>query len=56
MNDDVKKLLNSLGALSELCAAMYQNLLKSGFNPNQALALTQTFLSSVLLKAGSDNQ
>ena len=47
MNDKIEELLNSLGALSEVCMVLFQNLLKVGFREDQALPLVQTFISTI---------
>lgn len=51
MSDQIKDLLNAMGALSEVCWVFYQDLLKQGFDEKQAL-----YLASVLIKASTSQR
>lgn len=44
MNDEVRKLADSIGALAEIMGIFYKNLLKQGFRAKEALELTKTYL------------
>lgn len=51
MNEDVKALLNTVGALSELIWAHYQALIKAGFDEDQALYLCGKVIEAMFPKA-----
>ena len=46
MSEDLKTLIKSLGATAEMLGIFYKNLLRVGFSPDQALALTATYLTN----------
>ena len=48
--NDIKKLLEAVGALSELAKATYDALLKAGFSKDEALRLSGGLLTSFFKK------
>lgn len=42
----VEKLINAIGALSEVCAEMMNRLMQNGFTREEALYLTGEFIKS----------
>jgi len=49
-NDELTKLLDSIGAISEMLKAMYDDLIKIGFTETQAMYLTGEFLRATIQK------
>ena len=47
MNDSVKKIIESVGALAELAKLFYDSLIKNGFNDKQAMEFTDEFIHSL---------
>lgn len=45
--EQVKNLMETLGAISETCKALYDRLVDQGFTEGQALYLTGDFLKSI---------
>lgn len=48
MNEKIQELLNAVGAMAEVCEASYDSFIAAGFEPLQAIMLTQTFLQTTL--------
>lgn len=47
MDDNVKNLVNSIGAIAEMTYLFCNNLEKAGFNHQDAMYLTTAFVTSV---------
>lgn len=54
MNDQVKQLMESVGAFSELLFMHYKSLKAVGFNDSQALYLCGKVVEGMLSKGGGD--
>lgn len=57
-SQNADEFINALGATAEIIWIFYSNLVKQGFTAVQALQLTQTYLSGLILKPqppSSDN-
>lgn len=48
MNSEVKKLLDSIGALAELCGEFKRSLIANGFTGAEAMPLVQTLVMTTL--------
>lgn len=48
MNEQAKQLVLAMGALAELCAELYRQLIKNGFNEKQALDLVGKYLIATI--------
>ena len=58
MNEKLKALLDSLGAVSEITFAQFKSFRDAGFTTDQAMQLTGVFLSTMLktsMETGSKN-
>ena len=56
MNEKLKEVLNSLGALSEMCRMFYNCLLDQRFTSIQALELTKGLIVAALTTGGGSNE
>lgn len=45
-NDRIRQLLDAIGAIAESTREMYEQLQNRGFNDEQALRLTQTWMAT----------
>jgi hypothetical protein len=55
MNDNAKNFVSALGSLAESTAILYKTLLQNGFDRQEALELSKTYIQSVL-KGGKPNE
>lgn len=55
MNDDVKQLVTAIGALAETCCEFTKQLQKNGYSRAEAVALTHTYLKTIVTQNKEDN-
>lgn len=56
MNEDLRNLMNAVGALSELAKMHYDSLMAVGFNDQQALYLVGKILGAAMrMNGGKDD-
>ena len=48
MENEVQKILESIGAMAEVLATFYQALISNGFDDEQAVYLTGEYMKAVL--------
>lgn len=55
MSPELKKFVDGIGATAEACAVFYKSCIGQGFNPPQALELTKTFLTGIVMRPADKN-
>ena len=55
MNENAKNFVSNLGLLAEFTAILYKTLLQNGFDRQEAMELSKTYIQSVL-KGGKPNE
>lgn len=56
MSENVKKFIDSIGAVAEANFAFYQQMIKAGFSSEQAFELTKVLVSSTLATMVKPNE
>ena len=51
MDEQIKELIESIGAVAEVLSIAYAAFIKAGFNPHQAMQLTSEMLRCMLPKS-----
>lgn len=55
MNDEVKQLITAVGAMAEMLSEFTKQLQKNGYSRAEAVALTHTYLKTIVIQNKEDN-
>lgn len=51
--EKIRELMMGIGSIAEVCGVMFKELLRNGFTREEAVQLTEVFLTSVIMTSGS---
>lgn len=55
MDDQLSKLIESIGSMAEMAAMIRDALIKNGFTRSEAVNISSNCITSMLLNAGGNN-